>query len=54
MSSSKTSNKCVPAFDLNVHCDLNTFQKAKVSIWLYDNVEMRLEGRIIVESRLLF
>ncbi|KAG6866268.1 hypothetical protein C0991_006855 [Blastosporella zonata] len=28
----------------------NLQQKTKVSIWLYDNIEMRIEGRIIVQS----
>lgn len=23
-------------------------QKTKISVWLYDNIEMRIEGRIIV------
>jgi hypothetical protein len=50
MSSSKTSSRCVSASELNARRDVNSFQKTKVSIWLYDNVEMRLEGRIIVES----
>lgn len=26
----------------------NSLQKAKVVVWLYDNVEMRIHGRIIV------
>lgn len=27
---------------------LSRFQKTKIVIWLYDNIEMRIEGRIIV------
>jgi hypothetical protein len=27
---------------------LSQFQKTKIVIWLYDNIEMRIEGRIIV------
>jgi len=38
----------VSVIELSAHRDLNASQKTKVSIWLYDNVEMRLEGRIIV------
>jgi hypothetical protein len=28
-------------------------QRTKVVIWLYDNIEMRIEGRIIVRARFL-
>jgi small nuclear ribonucleoprotein E len=28
----------------------NLQQKTKVVIWLYDNIDMRIEGRIIVRS----
>lgn len=35
-----------------LHTSLTTLQKTKVVIWLYDNIEMRIEGKIIVCSQL--
>lgn len=35
-------------FIFRFRCFLSRFQKTKIVIWLYDNIEMRIEGRIIV------
>jgi hypothetical protein len=42
---------------LNVYASIDTnctLKRTKVSIWLYDNIDMRIEGRIIVRFFLSF
>jgi hypothetical protein len=39
---------CPGYSDSATPANFSTVQQSKISIWLYDNIEMRIEGRIIV------
>jgi small nuclear ribonucleoprotein E len=50
MSFSRTFNKYDAVNSWVIYPLTLLFQKTKVVIWLYDNIEMRIEGRIIVRA----